>query len=255
MSEFNVKNINGLLTFLDSLSSSVLWMRNQGYDKQLYVSNNIEKIWSVSPEVLYKTPEAWKDFLLPEDATVALKKTSIRKEQFNTDNSVVFYRIKDAHGNIRCIKDTCFGLVNTNNQLIVYAGIAEEVNPVNWQMEIENDANTTETNSKQHQLIQIIQAELGLNPQSAVINKTHKKWVNQTVQSIPTLFGEIEVTKREAQCLFYLGQGLSAKETAHILHISPRTVESYLESLRQKAQAKSKIELLAKMDWRCIQLD
>ncbi len=57
----------------------------------------------------------------------------------------------------------------------------------------------------------------------------------------------ISFTRREFDCLQYLIQGNSAKETAKQLLISPRTVENYLENIKQKTFSRTKIELFSKI--------
>lgn len=58
----------------------------------------------------------------------------------------------------------------------------------------------------------------------------------------------IALTKREADCLYHLLQGHSAKQTAELLCISPRTVESYLDKVRHKTRSHSKLEVISKLD-------
>ncbi len=50
---------------------------------------------------------------------------------------------------------------------------------------------------------------------------------------------------REKQCLKNLTKGMSSKESAINLRISPRTVEGYLEQLRGKFYCKNQAELLS----------
>lgn len=59
---------------------------------------------------------------------------------------------------------------------------------------------------------------------------------------------EVVLSKREAQCLYHLLQGKTAKETANTLCISPRTVEVYLRSLKDKTNSGTKIDIIAKID-------
>ncbi len=56
----------------------------------------------------------------------------------------------------------------------------------------------------------------------------------------------IYLTKREAQCLTALIDGLTAKETARLLKISHRTVHIYLESVKQKLGCQRRSELVTK---------
>lgn len=55
-----------------------------------------------------------------------------------------------------------------------------------------------------------------------------------------------KLTEREHDCLNYLLKGLTAKESAKVLGISPRTVEEYLAQLRYKLQCKDKGEVISK---------
>ncbi len=52
------------------------------------------------------------------------------------------------------------------------------------------------------------------------------------------------ITRREYQCGYYLLQGFTSKQIAEALHISPRTVEVYLERLRTRFGSKNKIQLV-----------
>ena len=54
------------------------------------------------------------------------------------------------------------------------------------------------------------------------------------------------LTQREKQVLECVAQGLSSKETAQKLGIAPRTVERYIENLRNKMRARNKAHMVAK---------
>lgn len=54
------------------------------------------------------------------------------------------------------------------------------------------------------------------------------------------------ITLREAQCLFYLLKGKSARETGLKLFISQRTVEFHLNVLKEKLNCRKKSELIEK---------
>lgn len=60
------------------------------------------------------------------------------------------------------------------------------------------------------------------------------------------------LTLREVQCLRLLQQGKTAKQTAKILHLSSRTVESYLENIKSKLNATNRVDLLNKLTHRII---
>ncbi|WP_394835604.1 helix-turn-helix transcriptional regulator [Pendulispora rubella] len=52
------------------------------------------------------------------------------------------------------------------------------------------------------------------------------------------------LTRREAEILFFLLRGKSAKETAVILAMSRRTVEQHIDKMKRKLGARSKFELI-----------
>jgi DNA-binding CsgD family transcriptional regulator len=52
------------------------------------------------------------------------------------------------------------------------------------------------------------------------------------------------ITRRAAECLHYLAFGKTCKEIARLLQISPRTVEFYLNALKDKTLVHSKSELI-----------
>lgn len=52
------------------------------------------------------------------------------------------------------------------------------------------------------------------------------------------------LTNREMDCLFYLLRGKSSKQTAAILKISFRTVEQYIEQVKNKFQCETKSDLI-----------
>lgn len=52
------------------------------------------------------------------------------------------------------------------------------------------------------------------------------------------------LTKQEAECAHYLTLGNSLKEVAKLMKISPRTVESYINKIRNKTNCHNKSELI-----------
>jgi len=55
---------------------------------------------------------------------------------------------------------------------------------------------------------------------------------------------KIDISKREIECLFYLMKGKSARETGTLLNLSQRTVEYYLNCLKEKLHCTRKSELI-----------
>jgi DNA-binding CsgD family transcriptional regulator len=57
---------------------------------------------------------------------------------------------------------------------------------------------------------------------------------------------ELGLSKRETECLFHLLEGKSNKQVAKLLNISVRTVEDYLNNVKNKLGCFSKEELIFK---------
>ena len=57
--------------------------------------------------------------------------------------------------------------------------------------------------------------------------------------------GEVYLSKREGLCLSYLAQGYSQAEISTALGLSKRTVETYINNIKNKTNAQSRSELVA----------
>jgi DNA-binding CsgD family transcriptional regulator len=54
------------------------------------------------------------------------------------------------------------------------------------------------------------------------------------------------LSDRQLECLFFLLRGKSDKNTAKILHLSPRTVESYIQEIKFKMQCLTREQIIEK---------
>ncbi len=59
-----------------------------------------------------------------------------------------------------------------------------------------------------------------------------------------TKHGKISISKRQLECLQCLVDGFTNTETAKLLFLSPRTVESYLGIIRRKLNCKKSIQIV-----------
>ncbi len=60
-------------------------------------------------------------------------------------------------------------------------------------------------------------------------------------------FKNIKFAKREKECVHYLVRGMTAKQIARKLDLSPRTVEFYLERCKAKLGCQNRSELISKV--------
>lgn len=82
--------------------------------------------------------------------------------------------------------------------------------------------------------------ELNVNEIMSIIGHTNRQ-IEATLPSIPALDS---LTVRERDCLNALIAGLSTKEIATDMNLSPRTVENHLDNIKRKLNCKTRTQLL-----------
>jgi DNA-binding CsgD family transcriptional regulator len=68
-----------------------------------------------------------------------------------------------------------------------------------------------------------------------------------SMSELQELFTNIKITPRQTDCINLLLEGVSTKEIAAQLKLSPRTVEYYIDILRAKFHAQNKSDLIIKL--------
>jgi DNA-binding NarL/FixJ family response regulator len=63
-------------------------------------------------------------------------------------------------------------------------------------------------------------------------------------QPTPSRWSSLGITSREADVLRLVAEGISNRQIADRLHLSPRTVEKHVESLLRKTAARSRTQLV-----------
>ena len=81
------------------------------------------------------------------------------------------------------------------------------------------------------------------NIMQADVNTAYRMFTSIINKKLMTDYPQVELSRREMECLFYTLSGRSAKEIASILSLSTRTIEHYLEKLKLKLNCTSKSEL------------
>ena len=69
---------------------------------------------------------------------------------------------------------------------------------------------------------------------------------NETYFSAKNNESATELTKRQLSCLYYLVRGMTVKQIAKALKLSPKTVEHYLETIKKKLNCYNRVELITK---------
>ncbi len=162
----------------------------------------------------------------------------------------ILFRIHVPGENIKFIRDFCIKLYNQQGQIKGYAGICQSISLDEWQHH--KDAQLSELKQPQH-----LPTNSSLpfhNLLSSIIAPVKNSSISNTKEDSSRLYfihtptGKINLAKREAECLYHLCHGRSAKETGSLLFLSQRTVETYIESLKKKTESRTKIEILRKID-------
>jgi DNA-binding CsgD family transcriptional regulator len=237
--------MNALFTFLTQLDNTVVWICKPDYSKQLYLSDGFEKIWGRPKEDMYASLAAWPETLVVEDLAFINSEFQNRSTEPNRCSTVKF-RIHRPDGELRWIKSTGYTTFNQEGVPIGIIGIDENLSPEQWEkpktimtQPLPLLMDLSEIIQKEFKLILPLEAQGNMGrpaSESSTLPKTIK--VDNKV---------VQLTARENQCLVYLLQGRSAKETAYYLKISTRTVETYLDKLRHKTNSRTKIALIGKI--------
>jgi len=239
-----------LFTQLANQPNSVCWMRSLDYERQLYISQNFETVFGKPCHALYENPTSWNDFLLPIDSNNILKTIDTRLTDLaiNDGNNHMFFRIGTPEGNIRYLRDWSIIVYDKFERPIAIAGVGENLSPEQWYQSIQQiitDSSTTQPNNLNiNSIIEQEARHLGLTPQN---DMTANKTSVSLTSHIRVNNLSIALSSREAECLYHLRQGKTAKETAEALFLSPRTIETHIDNIKQKACVRTKLELLTQL--------
>lgn len=76
------------------------------------------------------------------------------------------------------------------------------------------------------------------------INQKYKEeYITRIKTALQVNMPNLEIPKRELECLYYYLAGYTAKETAIAMKLSPRTIESYLLHIKFRFNTKNRLEL------------
>jgi len=229
---FDIQKMNGWFHDVCEKTGLVFWIRDVNYQNQYYLSPNYQTIWGRSVAELYEHPYSWKYTVLEGDRPYT------RGVEHPADTT--YYRISHGNGSIIHICDKAFQLVDKTGTPFANAGVAQSIFPEEWFAERERQ-DSSEKNEHILFLQELIKQSMGLLlPQLTAAGQEHYKIQHRGNVYILSL--------REAQCLCYLSMGYTSKETAREMKISPRTVETYLEKIRQKTNSRNKLQVLGEIN-------
>ena len=227
MLTITLNSLDSLFSSLNERNDVVTWVTCNDYSAHLFINKNFKDLWGVNPEMMYESPELWQNFLNPEHRDQVMEKMNKR---FSEDkHGCILYQVIDPKNELKHFKDQAFILLDRYGRQIGLAGYAEQLTEQQWLAE-KNNIDTSQIYSRliQDKLIEISQK----HPDNHVYRYK---------------LGNIQFSKREEQCIDLLLAGKTAKETADALFLSSRTVEMYLDNIKNKLGCKSKLEILHKL--------
>lgn len=236
MSQINIASLNLLFSCLSHFSSTIFWVRSADFKKQLYVSPSYEKLYGNPCEQLYQHPEAWADTIITDekDKIIQLSKERII-HQINNKNDIdpFFYKVILPNGYNHFIKNNSFPIRDENQNILAFFGFSEGLLESEWElMRLEKNHSHSNISQLAFDMGKLIQNDLSHNPPTVIIKPPKEN---------PAL------SRRERECLSLLLEGKSAKQSGRVLNLSPRTIETYLDAIKQKFGCRTKLEIIGKL--------
>lgn len=117
------KSEDRLRQIVDNMGE-VFWLRNITEKKILYINPGFEKLWGISPQTLYQTPDA---FFEPIHSADRDKVHYAYKSLAEVGYFDIEYRIRNKNNELRWIHDRAFPIIDENGQIIKATGMALDI--------------------------------------------------------------------------------------------------------------------------------
>lgn len=222
----------GLVRDLEILASDndcVLWIRNLEYNQQLYLSNSYTRLFGRECLSVYKDPASWSEPLDTEDKDSFLNELTLKRTILSPDYTAI-YSIKHPNGEQRWFQDRSVQLPINAHEIKIIVGCSLYVH------------SKEQLDYEQHQISEKLDVIIAQYAKMITTTYTTDK-VSNTVNNHSLLK---KLSKREKEIFILFIQGKTIAEVAHLVHLSPRTIEGYLINLKSKLQCESKSELIMK---------
>lgn len=239
--------LNFILNQIELEKNKVLWIRSIDECRQIYLSESYNRVWERPAVDIYNHPQSFNETVITDRNDLTIQQFEGRNAQNDPVDNTVFYCIHTPSGAIKWIKDICFYLYSNSEFPLLILGIAEELSESQWRMEL---THYTKILDKPKDNSPVIDFQAILEQEFRTLSNTPQKFSSPEINSRNSLGPEkeaIPLSKRQAQCLAYLKDGMTTKKMARLLNISPRTVEIHLQILLKKFSCHNRIELLSKL--------
>lgn len=235
-----------------------LYLASCSDNQYLFISDSFQAITGHPPNILlHQGIDRWINLIHQDDveATIngIIRKCIARSQETCTTHPSPFsleYRLRHASGKWIWVRDTkCVLSTDRNDNIEKVLGSFEDI-----------------TSEKKGRDLAFINSVEQHNPTGAILNAWRQVMQakgrhsldsqpipDRSTASIDPIVGSSAspdeapaLTKREKEVLALLGQGLSTKQLADQLYISPHTVETHRRHLIEKFNARNSVELVMK---------
>lgn len=117
------KSEDRLRQIVDNMGE-VFWLRNIDEHKILYINPGFEKLWGISPQTLYQTPDAFFEPIHSADRDKVHRAYKSLSELGHFD---IEYRIRNKDNELIWIHDRAFPIMDENAQIIKATGMAIDI--------------------------------------------------------------------------------------------------------------------------------
>ena len=228
--DFNqMYTVYGCALQFEHLEHSTAWVCSSDRKRLLQLSPGFEKIFEVNRDILFNDfASTWQASIADTDKTIINHAAWDDYQDNAGDVIVAFYRISTPRSQVKHVCEISAILANDNvcvsvvleQAPAVWKAYRERLGAISVQDKIEFVENFSQSRIKDQRC------------NSSMVNTTQ---------------GSVSITARELEVIQYLHQGYSAKQTAEVMEISPRTVEMHLRHIKSKLRVKTKHAVLAAM--------
>lgn len=238
MKKISIQSLNSIFNVVEELSSTVIWIRDNDYTKQIYLNDNYEKVWEREAAKLYNNPKSFYESLYIEN------NYDMQANKFG----LTLFRIKTRSHGVRHIRDQHYLLADEKGETIGRMGFATVVDEQEWLAQYENLHIEHSPNLEiQNNITELVKREFRIMPTSSENAPKETRSLDDLIEQYCQCY-KIRLTPRERTCLFYLLSGNVPKIIAAAMNISTRTVEFHIENIKNKARCKNTLQLISQVN-------
>ncbi len=214
-----IERLIQLLEEVSRYSESLFWITSPDFSCSYYISSMLESTYGIPRAPLYKDLKYLDQFIHPHDLKnhhpflSFVKKIREERSQARLNETV---RIIRPDGRLIVTVEQGYPVFDQNEQCIAITGIATDIT--------------------HHKLV----TQLPIHSLAAFPFPEE----NKRKYFLRGKYKNIYLTKREAECAFFMLQGKTAKKIAMILQLSPRSIEDILSKVKGKLGLQYRSDLI-----------